>query len=217
MEQYTKEDKVKLFKEFDKVLQEYEKPSEYFNDKIKTGIFKEVYPFTMLGDLMKLEQPPEHHPEGDVWVHTMQVVDKAAKARESSNDPKVLMWSALLHDLGKAKTTKLRKGRITAYDHDKVGKGMANDFLEELTDDKEFIDKVAKMVRWHMQALFVVKDLPFADLDRMISEVSIEEIALLTECDRLGRMPMTDEKIQKEKESIKTFIMKARRYKNENK
>jgi putative nucleotidyltransferase with HDIG domain len=47
------------------------------------------------------------------------VVDEAAKRKAYSTDQRVFMWAALLHDIGKPASTRLRKGRITAYNHDK--------------------------------------------------------------------------------------------------
>lgn len=123
-----------------------------------------------------------------------------------------LMWSALLHDLGKAATTKLTKGKITSYDHDKWGEGLAIKFLKEFTSDDKFINQVSKMVRWHMQILFVTKGLPFADIRRMASEVSIDEVALFGLCDRLGRGDMTFDKKQEEERNIRTFLEKCNEY-----
>jgi putative nucleotidyltransferase with HDIG domain len=169
----------------------------------------------MLGDLQKVEQPPEYHPEGNVWEHTLLVVDLAAEGRHISESPRVFMWSALLHDLGKAHTTKVRRGKITAYDHDKHGAILAADFLEEFTDDEEFVTKVSQMVRWHMQILFVVKHLPFADIDKMVTEVSLGEIALLSLCDRLGRGNMNEKTRQEEIENIKYFLQKCQQHQDE--
>jgi len=188
------------------------KPSNYIMELSKTGIFAEKYPYTLLGDLMKVPQSPKHHPEGSVWNHTMLVLDNAAERNHLSENPKVLMWSALLHDLGKAPTTKLTKGRITSYDHDKWGEKLCIQFLKELTSDEGFIKQVSKMVRWHMQILFVTKGLPFADIGRMAAEVSIDEVALLGLCDRLGRGDMTLDKKLEEEKSIVTFIEKCTKY-----
>lgn len=203
--------KNELFKEFEKHLMEDQKPSKYFHEMDKTGLFDKEYPFTLLGKLKDTEQSPIHHPEGSVWNHTMMVVDNAAERKKLSEDSRVFMWAALLHDLGKPPTTRLRKGRITSYDHDKVGKKLAIEFLKDLTDDEAFIKKVSTLVRWHMQTLFVVKNLPFADVEQMASEVSIEEVALLSECDRLGRGGMTAEKIKEEKEYVQIFKEKSHR------
>ncbi|MDF2672264.1 MAG: phosphohydrolase [Clostridiales bacterium] len=201
--------KYEIFKEFDKHLMEDSEPSTYFKGLIKSGSYPDEDPFKMLSDLIDTPQSPEHHPEGSVWNHTMLVVDRAAGRKDKSENPHVFMWSALLHDLGKAPTTKIRKGRITSYDHDKWSKRMAVEFLKDFTDDVDFIDKVSKMVRWHMQLLFVVKNLPFAETERMVQEVSIDEMALLSLCDRLGRGNMTEEKAEEEKENLRIFKQKC--------
>lgn len=203
-----------MFDEFDAHLLNDEKPSDYFNELSKTGLFNEGYPYTLLGDLMNVPQSPKHHPEGSVWKHTMLVVNNAAERKHLSQNPKVLMWSALLHDLGKAPATKVTKGRITSYDHDKMGERLAAKFLKEVNSDDEFIHQVTKMVRWHMQILFVTKGLPFADIRKMAAEVSIDEVALLGLCDRLGRGDMTLDKKLIEEKSILTFLEKCHNYLN---
>lgn len=199
------ENKHKIFMEFEDHLLNYERPSIYFRELADSPLFSD-FPFTLLGDLKRIEQPPTHHPEGSVWEHTLLVVDLAAEWKKASEDPRVFMWSALLHDLGKARTTKVRKGKITAYDHDKHGAILAASFLQEFTDDNEFITKVSQMVRWHMQILFVAKKLPFADIDKMITEVPLAEITLLSLCDRLGRGNMNEKTRQAELENVKCFL-----------
>ena len=202
----------KLFKEFEKHLLEDEKPSIYFAKIINDESIITEYPYTLLGSLVDIEQSPVHHPEGNVWIHTMLVIDNAAKVKGLSENPRAFMWGALLHDLGKAPTTKIRKGKITSYDHDRVGARLCREFLETFTDEKEFIKRVTALVRWHMQTLFVMKDLPFGDVKSMTSEISIREIALLSQCDRLGRGELNESKISEEKENIKAFIRKCEEY-----
>jgi len=203
-------DLKQVYEEFDKHLMEDEVPSKYFDEMLKQGLFYKVYPFTMLGELVKTPQPVQHHPEGDVWKHTMLVVNHAAKHRKESSSPRIFMWAALLHDLGKPDTTKTRKGKVTSYDHDKLGEKLAIKFLTPLTEDQDFINGIAKMVRWHMQTLFVVKDMGFADVNTMLQQVKLEEIALLSLCDRLGRGKMTKEKETLERANIEQFIQKSR-------
>lgn len=205
---------MQTFIEFDSHLLNDKKPSNYFNELSKTGIFEVKYPYTLLGDLMKVPQSPKHHPEGSVWKHTMLVLDNAGERKHLSQNPKVLMWSALLHDLGKAPATRITKGKITSYDHDKLGERLSVEFLKEFNNDDEFINRVSKMVRWHMQILFVTKGLPFADIRRMVSEVSVEEVALLGLCDRLGRGNMTLDKKLVEEKGIITFLEKCHKYLN---
>jgi tRNA nucleotidyltransferase (CCA-adding enzyme) len=207
-----KETMNRYYEEFDNHLMNDNKPSDYFNEVGNKEQLKQVYPFKLLWDLINVEQSPVHHSEGNVWIHTMLVLDNAASHRHLSKEPRVFMWSALLHDLGKATTTKIRKGKITSYDHDIEGEKLALNFLESFTADSIFINKVCKMVRWHMQTLFVVKELPFANIKLMLSEVPLDEIALLSLCDRLGRGDMTERKIKEEKENVRIFIEKCSKF-----
>lgn len=202
-------DKHALFIDFENHLLLDERPSFYIREQADREWFKRIYPFALLADLMNTEQSPVHHPEGSVWEHTLLVVDLAAQIRPLSDEPRILMWSALLHDLGKAGTTKVRKGRITAYDHDRHGAGLAENFLREFPLEETFIKRVARMVRWHMQVLFVVKKLPFADIARMVAEVPLGEIALLSLCDRLGRGDMNEDAIKEEIGNLEYFLNKC--------
>lgn len=145
------------------------------------------YPFTMLKKEQYTEQSPVFHPEGSVWEHTVRVVDEAAKRKTYSSDITVFMWAALLHDIGKPETTRIRKGKITAYDHDSTGAELSRRFLAEFTVDNVFIERVALLVKYHMQALYVKKSLPFADIRGMVENGIVEDVALLSFCDRLGR------------------------------
>jgi tRNA nucleotidyltransferase (CCA-adding enzyme) len=203
-----------VFNEIDEHLMIDNKPSAYLENAFKSNKLSQ-HPFTMLSDLVNIEQNIKYHPEGNVWNHVLMVVDEAASRRTQSNDSRVLMWSALLHDIGKGATTKLRNGRVTSYNHERVGKKMVREFLNHFTDDKVFIDKVSKMVRWHMEALFIAKGLPFANIDEMLKDVPLEEIALLNLSDRLGRGEMSKEKAEDEEKGIKTFLEKCRRVQKE--
>jgi len=203
---------IKVFEEFERHLMEDEKPSVYFEKVVNNKDIFDEYPFTLLSRLVDTPQSPQHHPEGSVWKHTLLVVDNAANVKELSENPRAFMWGALLHDLGKAPTTKIRKGKITSYDHDKVGAELCMDFLRVFTEDTEFIRQVTALVRWHMQTLFVIKNLPFGDVKSMATEISIKEIALLSQADRLGRGEMNESKIKEEKENIKIFIRKCEAY-----
>ncbi|MEN2776109.1 HDIG domain-containing metalloprotein [Acetivibrio clariflavus] len=178
--------KTEVFKDIEKHLLYDEKPSLYLNRISETEIFKE-YPFKWLNDLKNTMQSPKHHPEGSAWNHTMLVVDEAARERHKSKNVRVFMWAALLHDIGKPGTTKVRNGRITSYDHDKLGAKMTEKFLEEFSQDREFIEAVSNLVRWHMHILFVLKGLPFGDIEGMKKHTDLEELALLGLCDRMGR------------------------------
>jgi tRNA nucleotidyltransferase (CCA-adding enzyme) len=192
MEGKQKETNI-IFEEITEHLMNDEHPSEYIQKLAVSEAFRE-YPFSMLVKLKATEQSKQHHPEGNVWNHTMMVVDQAAMVRNQCKEAKVFMWAALLHDIGKPDTTKNRKGRITSYDHDKVGEKLCINFLRVMTEDEVFIQEVAALVRYHMHMLYVLKELPFREERLMLQRVDLQEIALLCRCDRLGRTGADREK-----------------------
>lgn len=199
---------TEIFDEIDIHLQEDAEPSNYLNSLTKEQL--KEYPLDYLYKLKATEQSPIHHPEGSVWNHTLLVVDAAASVKDKSKNQRVFMWAALLHDIGKPDTTRNRKGKITSYDHDKVGAEKAQEFLSIFVDDLDFIKEVSSLVRWHMQVLFVMNNLPFADIEGMKRDVDISEIALLGFCDRLGRLNVDR---SKEENNMKIFISKLKNQK----
>ena len=186
-----------LFNTITEHLMSNEKPSDYLNRLYHSEGFKQ-WPFSMLGRLKDTEQSKTHHPEGNVWNHTMLVLDEAAAVRENSSDPKAFMWAALLHDIGKPDTTRIKKGKITAYNHDKVGTDLSKEFLEAVTSEQDFIVKVCLLVKYHMHMLYILKDLPFSDKEGLISSVDINDITLLGYCDRLGRKGVNRNEVMEE-------------------
>src|SRR3712207_9463055 len=72
-------------------------PSKYI-EKLTTNEVFCNYPFTMIRELINIPQSPKYHPEGSVWKHTLLVIDNAAENRRFSENPKVFMWAALLHE-----------------------------------------------------------------------------------------------------------------------
>ena len=162
-------------------------PSEYFNYLLESGKLKKE-PLNEIEKLKDVMQSKKHHPEGNVWNHTMLVIDNGAYYREYANDKKAFMWALLLHDIGKIKTTKLRKGRWTSYNHDNVGYYEGYKFLKKLgCSDNELIDKVRNLIKYHMHFLYIKNNLPFGNEKEMIKNVDINDITLVFLCDRLGR------------------------------
>lgn len=186
-----------LFLEITKHLLEDEKPSIYLSSLLQEPWFLQ-YPFKMLYDLKGTRQSPEHHPEGDAWNHMLLVVDYAAEIKELSKNPLVFMWAALLHDIGKPSTTRVKKGKITSYNHDKVGEKLAIEFLEYCVDDRGFIEEVSNLVRYHMHILFVVRDLPYADKKGLLRRADVREVAMLGYCDRMGRTNQDERKVRED-------------------
>lgn len=197
------------FKEIEKHLMNDQKPSLYFNELLSNKGLPQSAHFDLLYQLKGIEQEKQHHPEGNVYNHTMEVVDFAAQYKEYSIDSRGFMWASLLHDLGKITTTKVRKGKITAYDHDIEGARMAKTFLESITNDSELIGRVVSLIRWHMQPLFVYNNPTFSKLDEMKLSVSVQEIALLSLCDRLGRGKMSRGQREEVARVIEGFLRKC--------
>lgn len=194
-----------LYFELNRHLLQDEKPSQYLNSISDEPVFQQ-YPFNMLLKLRQTKQSTKYHPEGSAWNHTILVVDEAAKRKVQSKNPNAFMWAALLHDIGKPDTTRIRNGKITSYNHEKIGEKLAGEFLKTFMDDEQFIMEVTSLVRWHMQILFVVNELPFADIEEMKHEVDIYEIGLLGLCDRLGRLYADTEK---EERNMRLFLEKC--------
>ncbi len=193
-----------------------DKPSIYLENALKNHNL-DNYPFSMISDLRDVDQNPKFHPEGNVFIHTMMVIDQGAVNRERSRDKRVFMWALLLHDIGKKPTTKLRKGRLTSYNHDSVGAEMAREFLTYFNMEENFIDEVRGLVRWHMQSLFVTKDMKFQNIGDMLRDVDINEIFLVSLSDRLGRGNLDYIEINKTKEEVRKFKEKITDFKRKNK
>ncbi len=193
-----------------------DKPSIYLEDALKNHNL-DNYPFSMISDLQDVDQNPKFHPEGNVFIHTMMVIDQGAVNRERSKDKRVFMWALLLHDIGKKPTTKLRKGRLTSYNHDSVGAEMTREFLTYFNMEENFINEVRGLVRWHMQSLFVTKDMKFQNIGDMLRDVDINEIFLVSLSDRLGRGNLDKIEITKTKEEVRKFKEKITDYKRKNK
>lgn len=175
-----------LFDQIEYHLLHDEHPSEYLEQISREPWFID-YPFSMLGKMKETPQSKRYHPEGSVWNHTMMVVNEAAKRKIESKDARILMWAALLHDIGKPAVTKVRKEKITAYNHDAEGEHLTEEFLSCFSSDSSYIKSVAKLVKYHMHVLYVTNRLPFGNIEGMKQETDIGEIALLGLCDRIGR------------------------------
>lgn len=173
--------------ELEKALLKAEKPSVFFEELRRMG---QLSPwFSELAGLIDLPQPPQHHPEGDVWTHTMQVLDEAAGLRGEAQEPLYFMLAALCHDLGKTVTTEERNGRLHAYGHERAGLPLAESLLCRLTREAKLIAYVRNMTALHMEpnmkAGTGARDKAFM---HMFNEsVCPQDLLLLARADYLGR------------------------------
>lgn len=184
------------------------KSHQFFLEALKeNGNLKKSF-LSILEDLEKVQQEKKYHPEGNVWIHSMQVVDEAANLRNKANNKREFMWAALLHDIGKKETTKMRKGRWTSYEHDKVGAERSYFLLKKVVKDERFISDVKNLIKYHMSYLYIVKNLPFVKPEDIILDSDIYDVALLTYCDRVGRGEKTLIEKREIIRSINKFIEK---------
>ena len=111
-----------------------------------SGLMAQVLP--EIETLEGCEQPPQFHPEGDVFVHTRRMLELLP----SEPLPAPLVFSILLHDIGKPPTYSFdpAENRIRFSGHDKVGAGMAELVMERLRFSREETDAVVEAVANHM-------------------------------------------------------------------
>jgi putative nucleotidyltransferase with HDIG domain len=110
----------------------------------RTGLLKEVLP--EITRLHGVEQPPEYHPEGDVWTHTLMLLDQLPAGSSPT-----LAWSALLHDVGKPATFQRGPGRIRFNGHVEVGVRIAEDICRRLRFSNEETAQIVALVENHMR------------------------------------------------------------------
>lgn len=135
--------------ELEKALCKAEKPSVFFGVLRDMNQLEDWFP--EVSALIGIPQEPQFHPEGDVWNHTMQVLDQAAVLREQAEQPLHFMLSALCHDFGKRDALQIENGRIRALGHEAAGVPIAEEFLSRLTAEKKLHGYVGNMVRLHMR------------------------------------------------------------------
>ncbi len=178
--------KERLMEEIKKLLLLSEKPSiglEYFP---KLGISK-IFP--ELTALIGIPEDPIWHPEGDVWKHTLLVVDEMAKLK-TGNEKKdlVLMLAALTHDLGKANTTAFIDERWRSINHEEEGVEPTKTFLNRLTNETDLIEEVVTLVKDHLKPALLYKD----SLKNKVKDSAIRRLALRVKIDDLLRVSAAD-------------------------
>lgn len=150
--------KERIAAEYEKLLLKSKKPSRGFRWLVSIDRMHELLP--ELAGTIGVEQNSLWHPEGDVFEHTMQVVDAAADivSKYANEDEKlILLFAALCHDLGKQTTSILINGTIKSPDHARAGVPLAKTLLSRMTQKKELIASVKQLVLYHMVPLQFIK------------------------------------------------------------
>jgi len=188
----------RVWGEMEKLLMQAERPSIGLALALDLHVIDRLFPelFALVG----CEQEPEWHPEGDVWVHTLQVVDQARTRIADLARPQALtvMLGALAHDLGKPATTAFIDGRIRSIDHEEQGVAPATAFLDRLNvhtiDGYDVRHQVLGMTAQHLKPgmWFKVRDeVGDGAFRRLAQKVDLELLARLAKSDCLGRSPGT--------------------------
>jgi putative nucleotidyltransferase with HDIG domain len=115
-----------------------------------------------------VEQGRDYHPEGDVFIHTLLVLEKL----EPRTD--VTAWAALLHDVGKPRTFEKTGEKITFYQHEKVGAAMALEICRRLRFSHAFAERVSVLVSRHMRFM-TAREWRTSTMRRFLAAETIEE------------------------------------------
>jgi poly(A) polymerase len=110
----------------------------------ETGLLKEVLP--EIARMKGVEQPPQFHPEGDVWIHTLMLLEQL-----EANCSATLAWGALLHDVGKPPTFRRAPDRIRFDGHVEMGVTMATELGRRLRFSNEETRQILALIENHMR------------------------------------------------------------------
>lgn len=150
------------------------------------GIREHILP--EIDALKGIDQGEKYHQEGDVYKHTLKVLENAKPGIENQ-------MAALLHDIGKPATQQILPDKTTFYEHHDAGAEIARAIMKRLKFDKKTTDKVVTLVRRHMDPL-KKKDMSDKNLRKYIREVGdemVDAIMDLARADELGRLPPKNE------------------------
>ena len=146
--------------------------------------------------LEQTDQNSHWHPEGNVWVHTLFVIEAATDIaiRENLSDEQriVLVLSGLCHDLGKPDTTKVEEGRIRSPGHAQIGARISEQFLREIDCPELCRLKIISLVKEHLvySSFQTVTDRALKRLVKRLEPANFDELLLLVEADHSGRPPL---------------------------
>jgi tRNA nucleotidyltransferase (CCA-adding enzyme) len=184
----------RIWGEIEKLLLKAARPSLGFTLALDLGVIDRVLP--QMRPLVGCEQEPEWHPEGDVWTHTLMVIDEARRANGDLLRPQqiTVMLGAVCHDLGKPATTAHIDGRIRSPGHEEGGVAPATALLDRWNvhtiDDYDVRRAVLGLVAHHLKpSMFYKSATPVGDgaFRRLAQKVDLELLARFARADCHGR------------------------------
>ena len=181
--------------ELKKALLKAERPSIFF--EVLREMDQLDHWFPEVKALIGVPQNPVYHSEGDVWTHTMMVLDEAAKLRHRTANPYWFMLAALVHDFGKAICTEEHDGVLHAYLHEIKGLPLAETFLRRITSETKLIEYALNLAEYHMKPNTVAgvrsaKKVTTRMFDRAVDPEGLICIALADDRGRITQAPATD-------------------------
>ena len=181
----------RIWGEIEKLLLHAERPSIGF--ALALDVVDRVLP--ELRPLAGCEQEPEWHPEGDVWTHTLMVIDQARALNGDLDRARLItvMLGAVCHDLGKPATTRVIDGRIRSLDHEEAGVAPTLTLLDRLNvhtiDGFDVRRQVVGLVAHHLKPGMFCKAGNVGDgaFRRLSQKVDLELLARVARADCRGR------------------------------
>ena len=189
----------RIWGEFEKLLLQAERPSIGFAYARELGVIHQLLP--EMEPLYDCPQDPEWHPEGNVWVHTLMVIDKARQLNGDLDRPRLVtvMLGAVCHDLGKPPTTALIDGRVKSPNHEAMGVAPATAILNRLNvntlDNFDVRAQVLGLVTEHLRpsAFHKAKDtVTDGAFRRLAQKVDLELLVRFARADCHGRAGTSD-------------------------
>jgi tRNA nucleotidyltransferase (CCA-adding enzyme) len=184
----------RIWGEFEKLLLIAERPSLGFALARALGVIEQLLPEMV--PLYDCPQDAEWHPEGDVWTHTLMVIDEARRRNADLGRAPLaaVMLGAVCHDLGKPMTTSLIDGRIKSPGHEAAGVGPATAILDRLNihtlDGIDVRGQVLGLVTEHLRpsAFYKAKDtVRDGAFRRLAGRVDLELLTRFARADCHGR------------------------------
>ena len=178
----------RIMGELEKALLKAERPSIFFREMLKMQQLSCWFP--EIEQLIGIPQTPVHHPEGDVWNHTMLTLDAAAGLRSQAQEPLGLMLTALMHDLGKITTTTIEPdGRIRSIGHEKQT-ALVKQALGRITNAVKLTAYVVNMTEFHMQPNILAAQHSGQKAFNRLFDRSVcpDDLLLVAKADRMGRL-----------------------------
>jgi tRNA nucleotidyltransferase (CCA-adding enzyme) len=189
----------RVWGEVEKLLLESRRPSIGLALGQELGVVARLLP--ELEALVGCPQEPEWHPEGDVWVHTLLVIDEARRRIDdlAHGPAAAMMLGAMCHDLGKPATTAVIDGRIRSPGHEEGGVAPATSVLDRLNvhtiDGYDVRRAVLGLVAHHLKpSAFRKSATPVSDgaFRRLALKVDLELLARFAHADCAGRTGVFD-------------------------